>query len=135
MVSKIKKAIIMGGIAAISTGAPAKNPHKNNDEQIKKEVQISDTRQIVGNFIAKRESNVYIINSENKYMMWYLDTDEDGLEDTILAQIIGPNIPQIDFFPGTPLKITEKKINNQWVIQEIEIDKKSRTIKPVEFSR
>ena len=135
MVSKIKKAIIMGGIAAISTGAPAKNPQKNNDEQIKKEVQISDTRQIVGNFIAKRESNVYIINSENKYMMWYLDTDEDGLEDTILAQIIGPNIPQIDFFPGTPLKITEKKINNQWVIQEIEIDKKSRTIKPVEFSR
>lgn len=125
----------MGGIAAISTGAPAKNPQKNNDEQIKKEVQISDTRQIVGNFIAKRESNVYIINSENKYMMWYLDTDEDGLEDTILAQIIGPNIPQIDFFPGTPLKITEKKINNQWVIQEIEIDKKSRTIKPVEFSR
>ena len=135
MVSKIKKAIIMGGIAAISTGAPAKNPQKNNDEQIKKEVQISDTRQIVGNFIAKRESNVYIINSANKYMMWYLDTDEDGLEDTILAQIIGPNIPQIDFFPGTPLKITEKKIKNQWVIQEIEIDKKSRTIKPVEFSR
>ena len=135
MVNKIKKAIIMGGIAAISTGAPAKNPQKNNDEQIKKEVQISDTRQIVGNFIAKRESNVYIINSENKYMMWYLDTDEDGLEDTILAQIIGPNIPQIDFFPGTPLKITEKKIKNQWVIQEIEIDKKSRTIKPVEFSR
>ena len=135
MVSKIKKAIIMGGIAAISTGAPAKTPAKNNGESIKKEVQISDTRQIVGNFIAKRESDVYIINSENKYMMWYLDTDEDGLEDTILAQIIGPNIPQIDFFPGTPLKITEKKINNQWVIQEIEIDKKSRTIKPVEFSR
>lgn len=135
MVNKIKKAIIMGGIAAISTGAPAKTPQKNNDEQIKKEVQISDTRQIVGNFIAKRESNVYIINSENKYMMWYLDTDEDGLEDTILAQIIGPNIPQIDFFPGTPLKITEKKIKNQWVIQKIEIDKKSRTIKPVEFSR
>lgn len=125
----------MGGIAAISTGAPAKTPQKNNDEQIKKEVQISDTRQIVGNFIAKRESNVYIINSENKYMMWYLDTDKDGLEDTILAQIIGPNIPQIDFYPGTPLKITEKKINNQWVIQKIEIDKKSRTIKPVEFSR
>ena len=135
MVSKIKKAIIMGGIAAISTGAPAKTPQKNNDEHIKKEVQISDTRQIVGNFIAKRESNVYIINSENKYMMWYLDTDKDGLEDTILAQIIGPNIPQIDFYPGTPLKITEKKINNQWIIQEIEIDKKSRTIKPVEFSR
>lgn len=125
----------MGGIAAISTGAPAKTPAKNNGESIKKEVQISDTRQIVGNFIAKRESNVYIINSENKYMMWYLDTDKDGLEDTILAQIIGPNIPQIDFYPGTPLKITEKKINNQWVIQEIEIDKKSRTIKPVEFSR
>lgn len=135
MVSKIKKAIIMGGIAAISTGAPAKTPAKNNGEPIKKEVQISDTRQIVGNFIAKRESDVYIINSENKYMMWYLDTDEDGLEDTILTQIIGPNILQIDFFPGTPLKITEKKIDNRWIIQKIEIDKKSRTIKPVEFSR
>ncbi|MBE6457765.1 MAG: hypothetical protein E7011_03100 [Alphaproteobacteria bacterium] len=135
MVSKIKKAIIMGGIAAISTGTPAKTPAKNNAESIKKEVQISDTRQIVGNFIAKRESDVYIINSENKYMMWYLDTDKDGLEDTILTQIIGPNILQTDFFPGTPLKITEKKIDNRWIIQKIEIDKKSRTIKPVEFSR
>lgn len=89
----------------------------------------SNVRVVSGVLIQERYTDVRIMNSDKQYKAYYLDTDNDFLEDYICLQIISSDELQCDYAPGTRMTVTEVRGNDgKWLVSKIQAQKTRRIL-------
>lgn len=133
--NKMKKAALAMTTAALTSGAVRAAGTDvaipDNDAVSVHQTVDSNVRVISGVLMHDRYTDVHIVNSDKQYKVYYLDTDNDLLEDCICVQLISQNELRCDYAPGTRLVITEVRGNDgKWLVSEIDVQKTRRILSP-----
>ncbi len=132
MKNKLAKGALVLGMTAMSVGAMADEAMGTEDNQNPQSVQMvtnTNVRKIVGNYIAQRETGLYVDRKtgtkyfgeqqdihDEQYVTFLLDRDNDGIEDYICLR---KSMFMIEYAPGTRVEVTEKLEAGQWIMQDI----------------
>lgn len=118
-------ALVLAATAIVGVGAPvhAARPDDEKRDTTHKAATVH-TRTVTGKLGHVRNTNIRIMNSDKYYRALYLDTDGDLFEDYIAYQIVSESGLQIDYAPGSYLKITEtRNSKGHWIVSDVVVAK------------